>query len=103
MEFVKHLMDIVLIFIGLAPIILQIGSAIAHKSHNQKIKNLLERATIIVNALEQTGGTGAQKKRTAVEKLSNYAAEVGIKVTPDQVDDYIEYAVKFMNAVNGGK
>ena len=70
MEFAKHLMDIVLIFIGLAPIILQIGSAIAHKSHNQKIKNLLERATIIVNALEQ--------------------------------DDYIEYAVKFMNAVNGG-
>ena len=66
MEFVKHLLDIVLIFIGLAPIILQIGSAIAHKSHNQKIKNLLERATIIVNALEQTGGTGYQKKRAAV-------------------------------------
>lgn len=68
----------------------------AQKTHNQKLINLTERARIIVAALEKSDITNDRKKQTALNKLANYASEVGIKVSGDQLDDYIESAVLFL-------
>lgn len=57
MEIISHVVDFLMILIWLAPLIVA-GKLIAQKSHNQKLNNLLDRATIIVNALEQTTDSG---------------------------------------------
>lgn len=102
MEIINQVVDFLMILIWLTPLIVAAGKLIAQKSHNQKLNNLLDRATIIVNALEQTTDSGRHKKRVAVEKLAAYASEVGINLTLDQADDYIEYAVNTMNKLREG-
>jgi len=89
----SQIADTVTILVVLLPITVQVFGYIAQKSHNQKLINLNERATIVVRALESTGLGGEEKKKIAMNKLSQYASEVGIKVTGDQLDDYIESAV----------
>lgn len=91
--------DIITILIFLVPIGVQMFSLIAQKSHNQKLINLSERAQIIVRALDQSSLTSEQKKAQATAKLAKYASEVGIKVTADQLDDYIESAVKLVKTL----
>lgn len=92
----NQILDICTIIIVLLPPAVQITSQLAQQTHNKKLQNLSDRANIIVNALEQSGLTGPEKKAQGLAKLSNYATEVGIKLTSDQVDDYIEAAVRFM-------
>ena len=94
---IKNLVDLVTLVLLLAPPIIKLTTALAQKAHNTKLENLMARADIIVQALEQTGLASADKKNAAVEKLNSYAKEVGIKITADQLDDYVEAAVRIMN------
>lgn len=91
-----QIMDVLSVLIALAPILIpllvKIIGYIAQLSNNQKLVNLHSRANIIVEAMEQSGLANDQKKRKAMEKLAYYADEVGIAVTVDQLDDYIESA-----------
>lgn len=96
----KDVIEILTILVTLSPILVQIFNLVTQKAHSQKIQNLRERATVIVTALEQTDWTNEEKQLTAFNKLSRYANEVGIKVTSDQIMDYIESSVKFMKALN---
>lgn len=97
----KVIMDWIGIFIVLFPVAVRIAGYVAAKSHNQKLTNLVERSRIIVEGLEQTYMSGDEKKKLAMQKLSNYASEVGIKISEDQIDDYIESAVRFVKIVTG--
>lgn len=97
---VKDVLDIVTIIIFAAPIVIQGVKWIGHKTHNQKLINLSERANIIVASLDQSHAmSNAQKKDVALNKLSDYASEVGIKVTPTQLHDYIEASVNFIRSL----
>ena len=93
---VRELLDIITILIALAPIGVQIFRLIAQKTHNQRLINLSQRAQIIVEGLEQSNLSNEEKKTKAYKKLSAYANEVGIPVTVDQLDDYIESAVRLV-------
>lgn len=94
---IKNLTDIIMIVVVLLPVLVQLFTLIAQKSHNQKLINLSERAKIVVSALEQSGLENADKKAAAMDKLAQYSKEVGIKVTADQLSDYIEGAVNLMH------
>lgn len=99
MEMVRELLDIVTIIIALAPIGIKIFQLIAQKTHNQRLINLSQRAQIIVEGLEQSNLSNEEKKTKAYKKLSAYANEVGIPVTVDQLDDYIESAVRLVKVL----
>ena len=99
MGMVRELLDIVTIIIALAPIGIKIFQLIAQKTHNQRLINLSQRAQIIVEGLEQSNLTNEEKKTKAYKKLSAYANEVGIPVTVDQLDDYIESAVRLVKVL----
>ena len=99
MKMVRELLDIVTIIIALAPIGIKIFQLIAQKTHNQRLINLSQRAQIIVEGLEQSNLSNEEKKTKAYKKLSAYANEVGIPVTVDQLDDYIESAVRLVKAL----
>ena len=100
MEIVNRIVDFLMILIWLAPLIVAFGKLIAQKTNKQKKKNLIDRANVIVLALEQTQDPPYRKKRVALEKLIIYAKEVGINLTVDQASDYIEHAVAVMNKLN---
>ena len=99
MVMVRELLDIVTIIIALAPIGIKIFQLIAQKTHNQRLINLSQRAQIIVEGLEQSNLSNEEKKTKAYKKLSAYANEVGIPVTVDQLDDYIESAVRLVKVL----
>ena len=99
MGMVREILDIITILIALAPIGVQIFRLIAQKTHNQRLINLSQRAQIIVEGLEQSNLSNEEKKTKAYKKLSAYANEVGIPVTVDQLDDYIESAVRLVKVL----
>ena len=99
MGMVRELLDIVTIIIALAPIGIKIFQLIGQKTHNQRLINLSQRAQIIVEGLEQSNLSNEEKKTKAYKKLSAYANEVGIPVTVDQLDDYIESAVRLVKVL----
>lgn len=92
----KTVIEIITILIVLLPPVVQITSVLAQKSHSAKLKNLSDRATIVVNALEQSELTSQEKRAEGLKALSKYANEVGIAVTDNQVSEYLEAAVRFM-------
>lgn len=96
----SHVQDWIALIGTILPLIgvsYQVFKLLAQLSHNKKLINLSERASIIVQALEQqTDMMGPEKKQAALQKLAIYAKEVGIKVTGQQLDDYIESAVRVL-------
>lgn len=97
---VESVIEILSLLVVLLPVVLKLFVLMADKSHNIKIQNLSERAQIIVEALEQSGMTNEDKKQAALQKLAIYAKEVGIKVTGQQLDDYIESSVHLIKEIN---
>lgn len=97
---VESVIEIVSLLVVLLPLVLKLFVLMADKSHNIKIRNLSERSQIIVKALEQSGMTNEDKKQAALQKLAIYAEEVGIKVTGQQLDDYIEASVHLIKEIN---
>lgn len=89
----QNVLDVVTLVILLAPIVVQLVKLLGTKTHNIRIKNLSDRAEIIVTALNQSSLANEERKRVACEKLAAYANEVGINVSAEQIDDYIESAV----------
>lgn len=95
-----NIIEVLTIIIALTPVIVQLVGFIAQKTNNQKLRTLTERAYIVVTALEQSGLSNEHKKNKAMHKLAKYADEVGISMTADQLDDYIESAVKLLKALS---
>ena len=100
----NNLQDWIALISALVPLLgvsYQIFKLVAQLTHNKKLINLSDRASIIVQALEQnTDLMNEDKKQAALQKLAIYAKEVGIKVTGQQLDDYIESAVRVLKYLN---
>lgn len=81
--------------IGLAlPVVINLTKYIGAATHNTRISNLASRADIVVKALEQSQTmTNEDKKTKAISALNDYAKEVGIKITPEQLSQYIDSSV----------
>ena len=81
--------------IGLAlPVITSVVKGIAQYTHNKVLINMSNRADIIVKALEQSSDlSSSDKKERAIKALSEYANELGIKITDKQLGTYIESSV----------
>lgn len=96
----KDLGTVLAILAFFTPLLISIVRLVGQKTHNQVLVNLSNRADIIVSAVETIGGpdSGPDKQNLAQKKLAAYAKEVGIKVTPAQLDEYIEAAVTLMKA-----
>lgn len=89
--------------VGLAlPVIVSLIKVIAQDTHNKILINMSNKADIIVKALEQSSElSGSEKKERAVKALSEYANEIGIKVTDKQVAAYIEASVNTIKSTTG--
>lgn len=85
----------VITIIGLAlPVITSLTKTLAQITHNKAFINLSNKADVIVRALEQNDQLSSDaKKERAVKALTEYANELGIKVTDNQVSAYIESSV----------
>lgn len=81
--------------IGLAlPVVINLTKYIGAATHNTRISNLASRADIVVKALEQSQALSNEDKKTrAIAALNDYAKEVGIKVSPEQLSQYIDSSV----------
>lgn len=101
MQILKTIVEVITIMLPLMPLILAATRYLAKKGRNQNIVNLVDRASIIVEAMETTMLDGYDKKNMALQKLIGYANEVGINLTMQQAEDYIEAAVREMNKASG--
>lgn len=97
---IKNLTDIITLIILVGPIALQLAMNIAQHTHSKRMENLVNRASIIVNALERQSIPNDAKKAEAVSALAGYASQAGIKVTPAQLSQYIENAVTIMRTAD---
>lgn len=89
-------LELITFILALLPIALRLFVYLGQLSSNTKIKNLVERSNVIVSALEKSGLTNEDKKSAALSKLAIYADEVGIKMTRQQLEDYIQSSVMFI-------
>jgi len=89
--------------IGLVlPVIVSLMKVVAQDTHNKILINMSNKADIIVKALEQSSDlSSSEKKERAVKALSEYANELGIKVTDKQVGAYIEASVNTIKSTTG--
>lgn len=103
-KIIAAIMSSISFVIAITPIILPlvkvVVSYIGSKTHNQRIKMLTDRSLIIVRALEQTPLDNDTKYKNAAKQLNEYCNQVGIKIDPSQIRDYIEYSVNLTKAIN---
>ena len=95
----------VITIIGLAlPVISSLTKVLAQVTHNKAFINLSNKADVIVKALEQTESlSSADKKERAVKALTEYANELGMKVTDKQMSMYIESSVNTVKSSSSYK
>lgn len=92
--------DIITIGVMIAPIGVQLFKFIGAKTHNERMVMLSNRASMIVDSLENSPLESSDKKLSALKSLSDYCDEVGVKITAQQANEYIEQAVKLVNDIN---
>lgn len=95
---IRQLVDITIIISPLLPLLVALTRYVGKKTKNQNIINLATRSDIIVRSLDRfpLELENIEKRNMAVTKLSEYANEVGIKLTPEQAGDYIESTVELL-------
>ena len=99
---VNDIVNYITLLIIVAPVVIQLVRYVGTITHNRNLINLADRALIIVTSLEQLKlVNNADKKSEALRKLATYAKEVGIKLTEDQAEDYIEHAVAELRKLQG--
>lgn len=98
LNILSRILDILIILSPFFPLIIALIRYVGKKNRNQNLILLAQRADIIVAALKQSPIelTNAEKADEGINKLVEYANEVGIKLTKSQASDYIEYAYSLL-------
>jgi hypothetical protein len=94
---VNDVVEIVMLFVVIAPLILNLIKYIGTATNNKSVSMLADRAMIIVSALDSLLIPNSDKKKQALKKLVSFANETGVKLTESQADDYIEHAVRVLH------
>lgn len=92
----SDVLDLLTIVLLLAPVVIKIVALIGHATSNVRMTTIAKRAMIIVAALEDTDLLGEDRYSVAYERLSRYASEVNINLTPEQIQDHIEGALTLL-------
>lgn len=102
-EFLKQVVDVVVIITPLLPLLVATTKYVAKQTRQKNLYLLADRAGIIVGALEKNIDqfTNPERKGIAVDKIVQYANEIGIRLTREQASDYIENAVLELNKQSG--
>ena len=93
---IKVIENVTTIILALSPFFPLIVAGIKYygtKTKNNNIINLANRADIIVKGLDKIELTNPDKRDLGINKLVEYANEIGVSLTPDQAVDYINAAV----------
>lgn len=93
---IKIIENVTTIILALSPFFPLVIAGIKYygtKTKHNNMVNLANRADIIVKGLDKLPLNNPQKRTDGVDKLVTYANEVGISLTPDQAQDYINAAV----------
>lgn len=98
LQILSRILDILIILSPFFPLIIAMVRYVGKKNRNQNMILLAQRADIIVAALKQQPIelTNAEKAESGIKKLVEYANEVGIKLTEQQANDYIEHAYSLL-------
>lgn len=101
--FIKYLasmVDIIVIMLPLLPLILTMVKYLGRKTKQKNIELLADRGLIIVRSLEKNTNqlSNPERKGIALDKILEYANEIGINLTKEQANDFIESAVVEINA-----
>ncbi|MEX2805048.1 phage holin, LLH family [Streptococcus sp. H31] len=95
-ELIENITLVIVILGALSPLFYQFLLWLKARTANARIKVLEDYAMRVVQALEQYANfAGSDKKKLALQKLSEYIAEspLKFKVSANQLDDLIEAAV----------
>lgn len=92
----SDVLELLAILSVLLPVLIKLMALIGHYTSNVRMKTIAERAMIIVAALEDTPLLGEDRYAVAHNRLAYYANEVGISVTPEQIEDHIEGALTLL-------
>lgn len=65
----------------------------------QKLQTVLDLARQVVQAAEETGGSGADKYKVAETALVSLAKRVGVSLKPEEVHSFVQAAVAEMHEV----
>lgn len=86
----------------LLPLVVKLIAFVGALTNNNQILLISERASIIVNAIEQQygSGSGSNKKAVAIASLRVFANEVKIPLTETQAEEYVENAVRIMRGLD---
>ena len=93
---IKVIENVTTIILALSPFFPLVVAGIRYygtKTKNNNITNLANRADIIVKGLDKIELTNPDKRDLGINKLVEYANEIGVSLTPDQAVDYINSAV----------
>lgn len=100
--FIKYLasaVDIIVIMLPLLPLILTMVKYLGRKTKQKNIELLADRGLIIVRSLEKNTNqlSNPERKGIALDKILEYANEIGINLSREQANDFIESAVVEIN------
>lgn len=93
-KIVENAVTFIIALSPLFPLVVALVRYYGTKTRNQRIVNLAQRANVIVMSLEKLDLVNEEKREIGINKLCNYATEVGISLTPSQAHDYINGAVE---------
>lgn len=72
-----------------------------HQYTYRSVITLADRAMIIVSSLDSLLIPNKDKKKEALEKLLGFAKEIGVSLTKEQAEDYIEHSVRELREFQG--
>ena len=98
---VEKIIELLTLLIVVAPVVLQLIRYLGVSINNKSVITLADRAMIIVSSLDSLLIPNKDKKKEALEKLLGFAKEIGVSLTKEQAEDYIEHSVRELREFQG--
>lgn len=98
---VEKIIELLTLLIVVAPVVLQLIRYLGVSTNNKSVITLADRAMIIVSSLDSLLIPNKDKKKEALEKLLGFAKEIGVNLTKEQAEDYIEHSVRELREFQG--
>lgn len=98
---IEKIIELLTLLIVVAPVVLQLIRYLGVSTNNKSVITLADRAMIIVSSLDSLFIPNKDKKKEALEKLLGFAKEIGVSLTKEQAEDYIEHSVRELREFQG--
>lgn len=98
---IEKIIELLTLLIVVAPVVLQLIRYLGVSTNNKSVITLADRAMIIVSSLDSLLIPNKDKKKEALEKMLGFAKEIGVNLTKEQAEDYIEHSVRELREFQG--